>query len=147
MKENSKNGDTIPPLLNVDQTLSISDSDKANTLNDYFVSISSLDDTNTILPDLVLKTNTAISDIDVSEQEITDVLCNLVINKASGPDEISHRMLKETSKSISLPLKLLFNRSLNEGIYPAIWKLANVMPIFKKRRQEHSLKLSTYLPN
>ncbi len=76
-----------PPLLNVDQTLSISDSDKANTLNDYFVSISSLDDTNTILPDLVLKTNTAISDIDVSEQEITDVLCNLVINKASGPDE------------------------------------------------------------
>jgi hypothetical protein len=66
----------------------------------------------------------------INEQEIKDTLLNLVTNKASGPDEISHKMLKETSESLCVPLYLLFNLSLNEGIYPDKWKLDHVMPLF-----------------
>ena len=47
-------------------------------------------------------------------------------------DGISHKMLKGVSKSVSKPLSMLMNRSFNEGIFPDIWKLANVIPIFKK---------------
>ncbi len=54
------------------------------------------------------------------------------VHKASGPDEISHRMLKESSNTICRPLSLLFNRSLQEGVYPDKRKCANVMPLFKK---------------
>ncbi|XP_060571977.1 uncharacterized protein LOC132730138, partial [Ruditapes philippinarum] len=77
------------------------------------------------------------------EQEVTDILDNLIINKASGPDEISHRMLKETSKSICKPLCLLFNRSLNDNMYPSNWKLAHVMPLYKKGNKDEA---SNYRP-
>ena len=41
-------------------------------------------------------------------------------------------MLKGVSKSVSKPLCILMNRSFSEGIFPDTWKLANVIPIFKK---------------
>ncbi len=59
-----------------------------------------------------------------------------MINKASGPDEISHKMLKETSKTICLPLSIVFNRSIQEASYPNCWKKANVMPLFKKGNRD-----------
>ena len=36
--------------------------------------------------------------------EVVDVLRSLKVNRASGSDGISHRMLKNTSKTISVPL-------------------------------------------
>ena len=41
-------------------------------------------------------------------------------------------MLKGVSESVSQPLYILMNRSSSEGIFPDTWKLANVIPIFKK---------------
>ena len=41
-------------------------------------------------------------------------------------------ILKGVSKSVSKPLCILMNRSLSECIFPDTWKLANVIPIFKK---------------
>ena len=42
-------------------------------------------------------------------------------------------MLKYTSKSIAKPLSKLFNLSLEQRIYPNLWKIASVMPLVKKR--------------
>ncbi len=78
------------------------------------------------------RTNAKIDNIIASEKEISDIIVKLNIHKASGPDEISHRMLKETAHTICRPLSLLFNRSLHDGVYPDKWKHANVMPLFKK---------------
>ena len=44
---------------------------------------------------------------------------------------IHPRLLKETCSSISLPLKHLFRKSLDEGIQPEDWKKADVTAIFK----------------
>ena len=41
-------------------------------------------------------------------------------------------MLKETSKTICVPLTVIFNRSIQENIYPDCWKDSHVMPLFKK---------------
>ena len=41
-------------------------------------------------------------------------------------------MLKGVSKSVFKPLCILVNISFSEGIFPDTWKLANVIPIFKK---------------
>ena len=52
--------------------------------------------------------------------------------KASGPDLINNRILKETADEISTPLCTMFNLSVSSGQFPSIWKEANVTPIFKK---------------
>ncbi len=136
MKENSSTCEPIPPLLNNDGNYSTSDYDKANTLNEYFTSISTVDDVGTNLPNFTSLTESSINNIEITQLEITDVLSNLVVNKASGPDEISHKMLKETSKTLCLPLSILFNRSMHENTYPCCWKKANVMPLFKKGNKD-----------
>ena len=50
---------------------------------------------------------------------------------------ISHKMLKGVNKSVSKPLCILMNRSFDGGIFPDTWKLANVIPIFKKGDKSH----------
>ena len=45
---------------------------------------------------------------------------------------ISHQMLKTTSETICLPLSILFRYSLRACKFQSDWKLARVMPSFKK---------------
>ncbi len=67
-----------------------------------------------------------------------DVLLNLNINIASGQYGISNKMLKETAQSIKKPLSIIFNRSLQERIFPSYWKTASVIPFFKKGEKEQA---------
>ena len=63
-------------------------------------------------------------------------LKQLDINKATGSDEIPVRLLKETADQIAPSLTMLFNKSLRLGIFPEDWKLANIVPIFKKGKRD-----------
>jgi hypothetical protein len=53
-------------------------------------------------------------------------------SKATGPDKISHKMLKISPEKIAKPLLIIFNKSLQQGKYPSNWKSARVIAIFKK---------------
>ena len=64
------------------------------------------------------------------------VLSNLKTSKSPGPDGVHPRLLKELSRELSQPLLILFNKTLNEGNIPDIWKKAEVKPIFKKGSKE-----------
>ena len=127
---------TIPPLCttNIDgsQVWHVNDEDKADSLNSYFASVSSLDDSQADLPPFVEFTDNSLDTIEITEEEVNDVLENLDPNKASGPDMISNKMVKKVSKVVAKPLCILFNRSLREGIFPDMWKQGNLVPIFKK---------------
>jgi hypothetical protein len=50
---------------------------------------------------------------------------------APGIDDLSVSILKNISESIAGPLSTLFNRSIQQGIFPANWKIAKVIPIPK----------------
>ena len=63
---------------------------------------------------------------------MVDVLKILRLNKATGPLGISNRMLKLIKSTVSYPLTKLFNVSLKTDTYPDLWKIAYVMPLFKK---------------
>ena len=67
----------------------------------------------------------------------------LNISKASGPDGISNRILRECADSLCVPLARLFNMSFQSGTFPASWKTANVVPIYKKNDRQ---KVSNYRP-
>uniref|UniRef100_A0A8B9T7L1 Reverse transcriptase domain-containing protein n=1 Tax=Anas platyrhynchos TaxID=8839 RepID=A0A8B9T7L1_ANAPL len=53
-----------------------------------------------------------------------------------GPDGIHPRVLKELADVIAEPLSIIFQRSWESGEVPVDWKLANVVPIFKKGQKE-----------
>ena len=56
--------------------------------------------------------------------------------KASGPDGIPARLLKECSQEIAPSLCSLFNLSLQSSWIPSEWKPADVAPIHKKYSKE-----------
>ena len=47
---------------------------------------------------------------------------NLNVDKPHGWDNISIRMIKHCGKSIALPLRLIFQSILNDGVFPDDWK-------------------------
>ena len=53
--------------------------------------------------------------------------------KAPGPDKIPIMLIKDVTDLISQPLTMIFNSSLRKGVFPDIWKVAKVTPIFKSR--------------
>ena len=70
--------------------------------------------------------------LEISDEEIIKSFSSLEEGKASGPDEISVSILKNCQDSLLLPFKLIYNKSFREGRVPALWKCANVTPIYKK---------------
>ena len=70
--------------------------------------------------------------IEITTEGITRLLSNLNPYKASGPDGITTRFLKEFALEIAPCLTILFQASLNQGIVPNDWKKAFVVLIFKK---------------
>ena len=118
------------------------------TLNKYFSCISGIDDENVLLPDIESRTGSSISNILCTKEEIFDVITNLAVNKASGPDIISHKMLQVSPEEIAVPLPIMFSKSLEQCKYPKLWKKANVIPIFKKGNNSYpSIRVITKLPN
>ena len=63
--------------------------------------------------------------------EILSLIRNLNPNKAT-PDGVSGQMLLLCDNSVVLPLKIIFQNILVSSSCPDMWKLANVIPIFKK---------------
>ena len=76
-----------------------------------------------------LKCPNKLSNITCTADEIKTPIDILNPNKASGPDEISNKMLKPVSKEVAVPLSILFNRSFREGKFAENWKHSNVIPL------------------
>ena len=125
---------SIPPLLNTENNTTVFDAQKkSELLNKSFLSFSQLDETNAEVPQNVTKKTEAILErINIHVNEVLDVLLNLDPSKASGPDMISSKMLKETAHTIAPSLARLISLSLDTTTVPQGWKDANVIPIFKK---------------
>jgi Reverse transcriptase (RNA-dependent DNA polymerase) len=67
--------------------------------------------------------------------EVEQALLDLDVNKGPGPDKIPSSILKYCAASFSLPLCLIFNRSLATSVFPEKWKLSFVTPIFKNGKR------------
>ena len=131
----SKIDSGIPSIIDGTEVIS-SAKEKADLFNKHFLKKSTLP---VNLPDLpVLQRGVhSISNIDTNEDEVKDILKSLNINKASGYDNISNRLLKNTAEAIAKPLATLFNKSLTLGQFPQKWKKANVPPVFKQNNKQN----------
>ena len=121
------------PVLNHNNQFHTDNSDKANILNTFFQSQTLLDDANKVIPDYHLPDyQPSLSLFAITELEVSSVLKSLSTGKASGPDQINTRVLKELASELANPLCCLFNYALRLGIVPKKWKLAHVCAVHKK---------------
>lgn len=90
-----------------------SDTYKIELLYSFFTSITFLDDSNNELPIIGCRCINSFSEIKIQEHHITDYISIIPVNKAVGPDCISHKMLKSCKGTNSKPLCILLNKSLS----------------------------------
>ena len=64
--------------------------------------------------------------------DVKKAIKKLSIGKACGIDNVSVAMLRKLSAAIADILAVLFNRSIDAGIFPDCFKQALVVPIHKK---------------
>ena len=125
------NDTSYPTLVNGNDYFETSE-EKANHFNEFFLSHNNIDTSNASLPKMPENNMEGLSAIDVTENEILDLLKCLDTNKATGPDGISPKLLKEAGIAIVPSLTRLIKMSLNHSKTPILWKRAHVLPLFKK---------------
>lgn len=69
----------------------------------------------------------------VDRIEVYKELSKMNVNKASPPDSLPKRLIKEFAYELSLPLTYIFNLSFKTGIFPCQWKNATITPLEKKK--------------
>ena len=78
----------------------------------------------------------------ITEMEIYTGILKLDSNKGPGTDELDVKSLKMIANTIAPHLQKLFNRSLEEGTYPNIFKVAKCVPIYKGAPLDPSLPVN-----
>ncbi|KFV90098.1 hypothetical protein N327_01950, partial [Fulmarus glacialis] len=72
----------------------------------------------------------------IQGEMVSDLLHHLDTHKSMRPDEIHPRVLRELAEVLTKPLSILYQQSWLTREVPVDWRLANVMPIYKKGRKE-----------
>ena len=133
MKSSQKMRSRIPNLKKSDKTLTETDEEIAEVLNKQYCSVFTNENLHN-LPNFDLKQliTQCLSNIEVSETEVEKLLKNLPPRKASGLDGIQPSVLSKLSSVLAKPLKIIYQHSIDEGVFPKTWLQAGVVPVFKK---------------
>ena len=147
LKHSKQDSNGIAPLKKDGQTL-LTEVGKANALNDQFQSVFSpktpislkslaqkslqdLHDSGANLP-FQPSPHPKMPDISIAAEGIDKLLKGLSPHKAAGPDKFKPIVLQTLHKKLAPILQLIFQRSIDTGKIPDIWKEANVSSIYKK---------------
>ena len=140
IKANKRENIGIPTLRVNDQPI-INDRDKANALNNQFSSVFTQE--KHPIPQIAPSTYPNIPLLEIGIDGVIKQLENLNQNKATGPDELPARVLKETAKQIAPIITQIFQQSYNTGKLPNDWLQALVTSIHKK---SHKSDPANYRP-
>ena len=119
------------PTLRTQTKLCTTDEDKDQALNEQFQPVFSSSSSDNI-PDKGPSNYPSISHLKIHEDGVTKQLLNLNPAKASGPDEVSPRLLKSVAAELAPALTILYQQSIDTGEVPVQWRQAIVTAIYKK---------------
>ena len=109
--------------------------DMANLLQDQFSSVFSdpsapgIRSPNFPVPEII--SPMLEEDFIITDEQIVGAIGEVKAGSAAGPDGIPATLIKNCKTSLILPLKLLWQKSLNEGIVPLYYKISYIAPIYK----------------
>ena len=112
----------------------------AETVNTYFVNVGpslsqDLASGDTDFANYVTPATSIFKFNEISLDDVFRLLFDIKCSKASGPDKISARLIKDSAKVIAPSLTIIFNCSLSTGVFPEDWKNARVSPIYKSGKK------------
>ena len=124
--------DKVLRIRNERGELTKDDKETAEVFNKSFQGVFVTEDKDNVPRLTVNYDGEILQDIEIDIEKVENLLSNININKAMGPDGLHPRCLKECRKELALPVFLIVRRSLDTGAVPILWKIAAVCPIFKK---------------
>ena len=126
-----KNRSRIGPLKNDDGDFVIKAKEQAETMSRFFSSVFTRSG-GEIPTKEPINGNVSLGDVDVTVERVKTVIDGLREYSAPGPDGFPPKLLKILRDEISLPLSILFRKSIDDGAIPDEWRDAHVTAIHKK---------------
>ena len=120
----------VAPLKKQGQLVNDS-KEKAQILLEQFASVFTRR-TNNTLPDTNIRIKDPIQQITIRTEGVKKLLLNINTSKASGPDNIPNRILKQCAEQLAPIFTSIFQLSLDSGNLPEDWRNAKISCIFKK---------------
>ncbi len=123
------------PLLSTGSQTHIKSEEKAECFASIFAEKSTIphDENVKEIPKVERKTKASLKKIVFWPKHVRKVLSKLDIEKATGPDSIPARVLKKCAPELAKPFARLFQLLLDKQYMPKQWKIAHVIPCYKKK--------------
>ena len=80
----------------------------------------------------------------VTENQVNKAIKSLKSKTSSGIDFVSSAIIKMSADIITTPLTNIINTSIAEGVFPDSWKIAKIIPIWKRKGSK--LEKKNYRP-
>ena len=136
-----KDSTGVGPLKDQHGTLQGDPKQQADILNSQFASVFSTDDPDTEPPELVNDVDPApypsMQPITIHVNGVAKLLRNLKAHKATGPDQVPAKLLKDAADQLAPMLRTIFQASYDQESVPYAWRHADVIPAYKKG--DHSI--------
>ena len=120
-------------------------SEKLKLSSENFYKNSNLNNSGISLPAHPSRTYLKIGNIHVTPKLVKDVITNLDLSKAPGPDCIPVVLLRNCEPKLSYILPELFNMCLKESCISACCKVPCVIPVLKNVRERSTALLVFFL--
>lgn len=134
------------PTLIVNETPVFSDEDKANTFAEYLeecfqpnINKENIRHITTIQQynESHLLTSTLTENDRISLQELKAEIANLTSKKSPGLDQIPNKVIKHLPEKLLIHITGIFNRCLEIGYFPVVWKKAQIL-MFRKPHKNNT---------
>ena len=131
LRTKTSNKETVGPLKDGNE-FTTDDEKMANILNNFFSSVFTTENMSNLPSPMTTCTGTPLTNTNIEQEKIEAKITKLNSSSSPGPDKLCPRLLQGISDIISIPLAIIYRKSLDEGVVPQEWKRAHVTPIFKK---------------
>ena len=132
-KQFAKQVSTVGPLLNNEGNLEHKPKAMADILQSQYSSVfSDPNNPKKESPKLNLNIEEIISNVEFTRDDVIEAINEISENSACGENDIPALILKKCKNSLSYPILLIWQTSINSGHVPAIFKKQIITPVHKK---------------
>ena len=123
---------TVPPILDGERVVTDAQ-EQCKIFNEFFASKATVPGNDDLVPSLTPKDEilTDLTNINTSPIEVAK-LCRDIKKSNTSHCGLPGRFIAMVATPLAFPLARIFNNMFEEGIFPDIFKIAHVVPIYKR---------------